>query len=214
MILALIIVLVAPALPALGLRIAGFQPLEQPLTLSTAEAIPIFDAPQNVSQAILSAGSYGQQTLNSSSAYTIQTGNDENGNTIAQITVSENGIAILCGQYSNVCSANGSPFRNANVNLENNRVTIAGEAFISSLNTWQPIAVIASLSPTNTVQIEAVDINGTLFGIPDGELGDRIRDIQVTANQAIRQLSLQSNGITYRLDNIIITETQLVATFR
>lgn len=208
------IALIAPALPAIGLRLAGFQPIEQPVHESTPEPIPVIIAPQTSSQMILSAGTFGQRTLPQSSAYTMQTGINEAGADVAQITIAESGISTVCAQYTQVCSESGNPFRNVTVNLQNNRATISGEAFISSLNTWQAVSVIVSLSETNTIQVEGVEVGGTLFAIPDGELGQRIRDVQSTANEAIRQLGVQTNGSSYSLSDIILTETQLVATFR
>jgi hypothetical protein len=213
-ILALFVVLIAPAFPSIGLRLAGFQPIEKSISRSTAEPIPIIQSAKTTSQVILSAESYGQRTITQSSAYTMQTGTNDDSANIAQITLTENGLLTVCGQYTDLCTATGSQFRNAMVDLQNNGATISGEAFISSLNTWQPIAVIISITPTNEFQIDGVEVNGTLFGIPDGELGQQLHDIQQTANQALRQLTLQSNGETYRLSDITITETQLVATFR
>jgi len=213
-IITILAVLIAPALPSLGLRLAGFQPIEQPISSSTAEPIPVIHSAQNPSQVILSAGSYGQRNISQSSAYTMQVGTDNSDTEVAQITVNEKGIATVCAQYSDVCSNNSATFRNASVDLQNNRATISGEAYISSLNTWQPIAVIVSLSPTNSIMIDAVEVNGTLFGIPDGELGQRIRDIQNTANQALQQLRIEASGEIYNLSDIVITEAQLVAIFR
>lgn len=206
--------LIAPALPAIGLRLAGFQPIEPAQNESTPEAIPAINAPQTASQITLSAGAYGQRTIPQSSAYTIQTGTSESGAAVAQITISENGIATICAQYTDVCSNNASPFRNVSVNLQHNRATLSGEAFITSLNTWQAVSVLVSLTPANTIQVEGVEVGGTLFAIPEGELGQRIRDLQSTANEAIHQLRVQANGNTYLLADVILTETQLVAIFR
>lgn len=213
-IFAIIMIVLLPAIPAIGLRLAGFQPIDQPITQATAESIPVINSAQNASQVIVSAGSYGQRTISASSAYTMQIGTDEAGAGIAQITLTESGLATLCNQYTDGCSSNGSPFRNASVNLQNGQTIISGDAFISSLNTWQSLSAIVSVTPNNTINVDGVEIGGTVFAIPDGELGQRIRDIQSTANQALQQLSVQSNGVTYRLSDITITETQLVATFR
>lgn len=213
-ILAIMLMLIIPAIPALGLRLAGFQPIELTTDPSTPEPIPVVNSAQNASQVVLSAGSYGQQAINASSAYTLQIGTDNNNQDIAQITTTENGILTTCGQYTDVCTTTGDKFRNMSVNLQNNRATVSGDTFISSLNTWQSVSVIVSITADNTITIDGVDVNGTLFGIPDGELGQQLRDIQATANQALNQLTLQASGEIYNLSDITITETQLVATFR
>lgn len=213
-IITIIMIVLLPAIPAIGLRLAGFQPIDQPLTQATAESIPVINSAQNASQVIISAGSYGQRTISASSAYTMQIGTDAAGAAIAQVTLTESGLATLCNQYTDGCTNSGSAFRNASVNLQNGWAIISGDAFIGSLNTWQSLSVIVSVNTNNTVNVDGVEIGGTVFAIPDGELGQRIGDIQSTANQALQQLSVQSNGQTYRLSDIIITETQLVATFR
>ncbi len=213
-ILAIMLMLIVPAIPALGLRLAGFQPIELTPDSSTPEPIPVVNSAQSASQVVLSAGSYGQQTINASSAYTMQIGTDNNNQRIAQITTTESGILTTCGQYTDACTTTGDKFRNVAVNLQNNRATVSGDAFISSLNTWQSVSVIVSITADNTIIIDGVDVNGTLFGIPDGELGQQLRDIQATTNQALNQLTLQANGDIYNLSDITITETQLVATFR
>jgi hypothetical protein len=213
-ILAILVVLIAPAFPSIGLRLAGFQPIEKTINQSPPEPIPVINSAQTTSQVVLSAGSYGQQTINQSSAYTMQIGVDDNNRDVAQITMTENGILTICGQYTDLCTTTGDQFRNVAVNLQNNRATISGEAFILSLNTWQALSAIVSITTENKIVIDGVEVNGTLFGIPDGELGQQLRDIQTNANGALRQLTLQSNGETYNLSDITITETQLVATFR
>lgn len=213
-ILAILVILIAPALPSFGLRLAGFQPIEKPITSSIPEPIPAINSAELASQMILSAGSLGQVTIRQSSAYTMQVGIDTNSNQLAQITTTENGILTICGQYTDLCTATGDQFRNVSVNLQNNMATVSGEAFIPNLNTWQPLSVIVSISATPEIVIHGVAVNGTLFAIPDGELGQRLNDIQANANQALRQLTLQASGDIYRLSDINITETQLVATFR
>ena len=213
-IFAIIVVLIAPAFPAIGLRLAGFQPIEQPIVSSTAENIPAINSAQSASQVILSAGTYGQETITSSTAFTMQIGMDNSDESIAQIKLTESGIDIVCSQYTDVCSATGNRFRNVTVNLQNNQASISGEAFITGLNTWQALSVLVSVTPQNTIAVEGLEVNGVLFGIPDDELGQRLSDVQQSANQILSQLTLQTNGETYHLSDVIITETQLVATFR
>ena len=200
--------------PSIGLRLAGFQPIEKNINQSTPEPIPVINSAQSTSQVILSTGSWGQRTINSASAYTIQIGTDENNRNIAQITMTESGILSVCRQYTDFCTATGDQFRNVIVNLQNNSATISGEAFIPSLNTWQALSAIVSITIENEIVLDGVEVNGTLFSIPDGELGQQLRDIQSNANQVLSQLALQANDKTYKLSDITITETQLVATFR
>ncbi len=213
-IIGVVIFILAPAIPSIGLRLAGFETIDTNILQATPEPVPVIQNAQTTSNTTLSAGGYGSQFLPASSAYTIQTGIDSDGTDSAQITLSEGGIRTLCAQYTDVCTESASTFRNVTVDLGTGIGTISGEAYISSLNTWQPISAVVSLTPNNRIQVEAVNINGTLFAIPNNEIGQQIREIQTTANQILGQLSLQTNGNSYRLSDIVVTETQLVATFR
>lgn len=208
------IVLLVPAIPSIGLRLAGFEAIDTATIQITPETAPVIQNAQTTSNTTLSAGTYGSRVLPPSSAYTIQTGTADNGASIAQINLSESSIQTLCMQFSDVCSPSASTIRNVTVDLGTGTATVAGEVYVSALNTWQPIAALVSLTAENQIQIDGVTINGTLFAIPDNDIGRRIREAQTVANQAIAQLSIQTNGNTYRLSDIIVTETQLVATFR
>jgi len=213
-IIAVAFMMIAPAIPSIGLRLAGFEAIDSNTIQTTPESVPVIQNAQTTTTTTISAGGLGSRSLPASSAYRIQTGTADDGATVAQVTLSETGIMTLCNQYTDVCSTTASAFRNVTVDLGTGTAVIAGEAYISNLNTWQPISAIISLTPDNRIQVEGVNINGTLFAIPDNEIGQRIRDIQSTANQALAQLSIQTDRNTYQLSDIIVTESQLVAIFR
>ena len=213
-IMAIAFVLIAPAFPIIGMRLAGFEPINANSVDVTAESAPVIQNAQTTSNTTLSAGGFGSAVLPASSAYTVQTGTAEDGSTIAQVTISESGIQTLCAQYTDTCSSSSSTFRNLDVVLGTSTATISGEAYIDALSTWQPISALASLTADNRVQIQGVNINGTLYAVPNNSIGERIYEVQNTLNQALTQLSLQANGSTFDLSDITITDAQLVATFR
>lgn len=209
-----VFVLIAPAFPLIAMRLAGFEPISANNAQVTAESAPVIQNAQSATNITLSAGGFGSAILPASSAYTVQTGTAEDGSTIAQVTISEGGIQTLCAQYTDTCSSTSSTFRNLDVDLGTSTATISGEAYIDALNTWQPISALASLTADNRLDVQGVNINGTLFAVPNNEIGERIYEVENTLNQALAQLSLQADGSTFNLADITINDAQLVATFR
>lgn len=214
-VLAVFIVLAAPALPAIALRIAGFIPAESaPSPAAAAEAIPAIREAQAQSSILLSAAGLGQLTLPASPSYSIISGIDDSGADTVQIIIRAEHIRPLCLQYTDFCEAQGHPFRQADIRLDSGSLVIAGEAFVDILNAWQAIELRLSLSPANAIQIDSLTVNGARYRIPDNELGRRIGEAQASANQLLQGLSVQTDGKIYQLADIIITESQLVAVFR
>ena len=213
-VLAVFIVLAAPALPAIALRVAGFAPAESAPSPAAAAAIPAIRDAQAQPSILLSAAGLGQLTLPASPSYSIISGIDDSGADTVQIIIRAEDIRPLCLQYTDFCEAQGHPFRQADIRLGNGSLVIAGEAFVDILNAWQAIELHLSLSPASAIQIDTVSVNGARYRIPDNELGRRIGEAQTGANQMLPGLSVQTDGKTYQLADIIITESQLVAAFR
>ena len=213
-VLAVFVVLAAPALPAIALRIAGFEPIESTRRPATAAAIPAVKAAEARPSILLSAAGFGQLNLPASPNYSIITATDGEGADFVQITIPEENIRTLCLQYTDFCGERGNPFRRATVAMGSGSIVIAGEVFVDLLNTWQAIELHLSLSPANAIQIDSVGIDGTRYRIPANELGQRIREVQADVSQMLQGLSVQAEGRTYQLADIIITEAQLVTAFR
>lgn len=207
-------VFAAPMLPAIALRIAGFEPIASASQPLTAAAIPTVQTHATRSAVILSAVGFGQMNLPASPNYSISAGKDDRGAELVQITIGAENIHALCLQYTDFCGDQGNPFRRAKIALESGRAVIAGEAFVELLNVWQAIELRLSLSPANAIQIDSVGIDGARYRIPDNELGQRIGEVQASANQMLRGLSVRIDEKTYPLFDIIITASQLVAVFR
>lgn len=213
-VLAVFIVLALPALPAIALRVAGFVPAESAPNPAAAETIPAVRNAEARSSILLSAAGFGQLNLSASPNYRIITGTDDSGADMVQITIRAEHIRPLCLQYTDFCEERGHPFRRADITLGSGGLVIAGEAFVDILNAWQAIELRLSLSPANAIQIDSVSVNGARYRIPDNELGRRIGEALASANQMLQGLSVQTEGKTYQLADIIITESQLVAAFR
>lgn len=212
--LAVFAVFAVPMLPAIALRIAGFEPIAGTSQPMTAAAIPIIQTQAARPAVLLAAGGFGQMNLPASPNYRISAGQDESGADTVQITIGAENIHALCLQYTDFCGDQGHPFRRAKIALDHGAAMIVGEAFVELLNAWQAIELRLSLSPAKAIQIDSVGINGARYRLPDNELGQRIGEVQASANQMLRGLSVRTGGKTYPLFDIIITESQLVAVFR
>lgn len=205
---------IIPILPAVAMRVAGFQPIAVSLNDSNPKQPPVVQLPQSLSQITINAGSLGQRTITQTAGTSLQIGTSDTGTTVVQAIVTENGITDLCQQYTQVCSSTGSPLRNARVDLQNNHLIMSGDAYIDRIGAWQSLSVVMGVDTTNRVSIIGVDIGGTLFSVPDGDFASIVSQVEQTANQTLQNLSIQANGTSYGLYDITVVNDQLYATFR
>lgn len=210
-ILALVVILLVPMFSDIALRTAGFEPIKTTNTPTIATAIPISGAVEASATVRVSAGAFGQLDLSTDS---IEIGSDDAGAEVAQAVMRADDIQELCVQYTDYCGDKGKAFRRAKVTIGDSSMVIASEAFVDILNIWQPLELQLSLSADNAIQIDNVNIDGRYYSLPDNALGQNIQKALKTANQILKLLSVEAEGKTYQLFDIVITENQLVATFR
>lgn len=208
--LAILVLLAAPALPGIILRAAGFEPIANARRpTATANPIPVAAAAAVRSSALLSAAGLGQLSLPPSSDYGITAGAG-----IVRIVIRAESIEAVCFQFTKFCGDGGHPLRRAEIKLGSGSLVIAGEAFVELLNIWQVIELQVSLGAANTIQIDSLGLDGIHYRIPENEWGRRIREVEASFNDILSGLSLQVGGQSYLLSDIIISENQLVAAFR
>lgn len=207
--LAIFLLLAAPALPGVILRMAGFESIANVQRPTTSNPIPVDAAAAVESSALLSAAGLGQLNLPPSSNYVITAGAD-----IIRIIIQAESIAVVCFQFAEFCGNSGHPLRRAEIKLNSGSLVIAGEAFVEPLNIWQTIELRVSLDAPNAIQIDSLGLDGIHYRIPENEWGQRIRELEASFNDILSGLSLQVGGRSYLLFDIIISENQLVAAFR
>ena len=189
---------------------AGFEPIanvQRPT--STANPIPVAAAAAVESSVLLSAAGLGQLNLPPSSNYVITAGAGT-----VRIIIQAESIAAVCFQFAEFCGDGGHPLRRAEIRLGNGRLVIVGEAFVEPLNIWQTIELRVSLATPNAIQIDSLGLDGIHYQIPENEWGRQIRAVEASFNDMLSGLSLQVDGRSYLLFDIIISENQLVAAFR
>jgi hypothetical protein len=209
-------------LPSLSLQAAGFQPEGD--TASVFQAAPTITMPEIVvvatlqpSEIVISAGDLGERTLDvPSGAVQIESGQvASNDGTTAQtqalrVTVDENGMLDICRQYSPICTPAGDGrLRNVMFDLRPGGAVVNGEFYIPQISTWQSAGVVMRLNESNRLEVMGVDVNGTLYSAPPGEMSEIVQEAETRANELLQQLVVQASGSSYTLQAISIDDATL-----
>lgn len=178
-----------------------------------SDHIPNIIDPAQASAATFFVEGYG--TVDFLAAFpTIETGVDDTGSQIAQLSLRADDIYSLCARHTNYCSDNGSPVRRGNVQLVDGHVLIDGEAYVDFLNRWQTVQLVLQLEAKAMIHIDSIVLEGVRFSIPENALGNFIRGLQSTINQALQGMSARIDKTTYVLSSIGVSGDRLVVTFR
>ena len=205
--------ILVPAFPFIVFRIAGFQTVGQDHVPAASDDIPNILNPERSSAVTLHLRGYGAVEFPQEAIPAVLTGLDDRGAEIVQISLSSDDILALCRRHSNYCSEHGSPIRRGNIRLVDGQVVIEGETFIDFLNRWQVVQLDLQLGEDATFQFESIVLEGVRYSIPANALGNHLRDLQATVNQALPGFSARSGGTTYALASIGISGDRLVVTF-
>ncbi len=216
-------ILVVVYLPRLSLQAAGFQPSGD--TAAVFQSAPPASMPEIVviatlqpSEIVVSAGDLGDRALNvPPSAVQIESGQmvaSNDGSTpqidVLRVTVDENGMLDICRQYSPICTPTGdSRLRNVMFDLRPGGAVINGEFYIPQLSSWQAVGLVMRLTVQNRLQVMGVDVNGTLYNAPPGDMSQMVQEAETRANDLIQQLALQAGGARYTLRSLSIDDATL-----
>jgi hypothetical protein len=215
--LALTLLLIAPVLPGIALQVAGFEAVgdtdeafrDAPTPLPPAQ----LDAVTVPGEIIVSAGTgQSRAVAGRTAAYEVVVG-ESGTRQIAQATFSENGLVDLCRQYSNFCGAQGDPVRNASIDLKPGGGIVYADIRVEGLG-WQRVGVVLRVNDFNRLEVVGVDIDGTLYAAPPGNIGQIINEAESTANNVLNQLTMQAGGEQYRLSQVIADEQNLTLVLR
>lgn len=208
-------------LPNLTLQAAGFQPsgdtnavLQEVQPVVLPEIIVIATIPP--SEIVVSAGDLGERTLDiPAGAVQIESGQladaaDSGQADVLRVTVDENGMLDICRQYSPICNSSGdSRLRNVMFDLRPGGAVVNGEFYITQLSAWQPAGVVMRLTSANRLEVMGVDINGTLYSAPPGEMSQLVQEAETRANDLLQQLALNAGGSRYALQTVSIDDGTL-----
>ena len=204
--------------PGLVLNTLGFRGIGETEDIFVA-AVPIptpvlldASAPGNI---VVQAGAYGQRSFNSSgSGYQAEIGSDGSSPRLMRASFTEAGLQALCQQFSDVCGAGSGNIRNARINLRSGGAVIRAEVRLPEVNIWQELGVVLRVDALSRLRVEGVDINGTLYEVPPGELASIVQDAERIANDALAQLVAQAGADSFRLSEILVDETTLTIILR
>lgn len=168
------------------------------------------------SQAVASLGELGTQQLNSTSSYTVTTGNTDSGAQIVTAQFTEIGLLELCNQRDNFCTNGNGRFRNINFDLRPSGIVVYADVDTSILG-WQRMGIVLRLDNTNTrVEVIGIEYSGSVYdpnSIPF-DLGTTIDDIEQTGNDILQQAALTTGGSNYRLSYMIVDDNTLTVVMR
>ncbi len=207
----LVLLIIAPALPALALRFTGFQPQGATETFfnnRTSATPPTLQNTVNTNVLTLTAGEYRWSV-----PLTAMTG-DLNGQAAVQIIFSEAQLAEVCNQIGDICGEEGYPLRNGRFDLRSGGGILYGDVFVSQLGIWQSLGFVWRVSANNRIEFTGVDMGGALYALPSGPLSQQALEAEAFANRLLETLLAQTEGGQFRLTHLSVDDNALIATFR
>jgi hypothetical protein len=190
--------------PGLALVVAGFKPQGSTsqifVTQPTVPPVQL-ENPVSPPQAAVNLGSSGTQEL---PANNVQTGSI-NGSAAATVSFTENDLMNLCHQRTTFCSDTNPQYKNVQIDLQPGGGIIYADVTVPQLGATQRAGVVLTLDASHRkFEVKGVDIGGTLYGLPPGDLGQRVLDVATKANELLQAASLQASGGVYNLSDIRI----------
>ena len=191
-------------MPSIALLVAGFKPQGSTMQVFVGQPTPPpvqLQNPVSPPEAVVNLGSSGSQEL---PANNVQTGLID-GSAAATVTFTENDLMTLCHQRTTFCSDTNPQYKNVQVDLQPGGGVIYADVTVPQLGTTQRLGVALRLDGSHRqFEVMGVDIGGTLYGLPTGELGQRVLDVAAKTNELLQVASLQASGGVYNLSDIRI----------
>ena len=208
-------------LPSFSLQAAGFQPagdtnavFQEAAPVTMPEVVVVATIPP--AEIVVSAGDLGDRTLDvPAGAVQIESGQVANASDgavadVLRVSVDENGMLDICRQYSPICTPSGdSRMRNVMFDLRPGGAVVNGEFYIPQLGVWQAAGVVMRLMTDNRLEVMGVDVGGTLYSAPPGEMSQLVDEAETRANDLLQQLALNAGGSRYNLQTVSIDDGTL-----
>ncbi len=213
-VLAIGAVVVFLRMPNIALLVAGFKPQGSTTQLFAGQAdTPPIQVQNGISPqtAVVDLGTAGNQPLPSNS---VQTGTID-GSLAATVSFTESDLMNLCRQRTTFCSDSNPQYRNVKVDLQPGGGVVYADVNVPELGLAQTIGVVLRLDGTHRqFEIVGVDMGGTLYGLPSGELGTRLQDVANKANALLQTASLNTDSGDYNLSDIHINANSITFVMR
>jgi hypothetical protein len=209
------VLLLFPALPNIGLQLAGLEAAgDTKSVFPTQPPMPTIQIQNPVapSQVVINAGQYGTFNVNPASA-SIIVGESTTGQSLATATFNESQLLELCRQRTLICGAGDNRVRNASIDLRPGGAIINGEFYIPPIGIWQRAGVVLRLNGAQFTVL-GVDVNGTLYTVPPGDLSEAVNRIATTGNDLLRVATMNAGGETLNLSEIYADDNILTLILR
>lgn len=206
-------VIVFLRMPSLALLAAGFTPQGSTVQVFAGQtAAPVvLDNPTTPTQALVNLGASGVQEL---PATVVQTGTID-GSAAATVSFSETDLMNLCVQRTTFCSNTNPQYRNLRLDLQPGGGVVYADVNIPELGLAQTVGVALRLDGSRRqLEIAGLDMGGTLYGLPDNQLGQQARDVAAKANELLQSASLNAGGGVYNLADIRIDHERITFVMR
>jgi len=209
-----------PRLPNLAAQAVGFQ--ERGAVAGVFAGIAPVAAPALVNltpaagPVTVSVASLGSGTLSGNEGVPLQLGSDPFGGAAAgQIALSEADLMALCARYAEICLSDPR-FQNPRVDLRPGGAVITADVTLPELGgIAQAVGVVVQVDASGRAfQVRGLDLNGTLYAIPDNDIGQLVRSAEAQLNAALEQLVVESSAGRLALDRITIDDALLTVTLR
>ncbi len=205
------LLLLIPALPAIGVRLLGFVPVGDTTTVF-ADVTPI--APVQIEggfvpvQATINLGEYGSHDLPpTSDAYRLTV--DPSGQT-ATAAITEAGLLQLCGAY---CTQGGDQIHNVRIDLRPGGAVVYGDLDIPGVSS-QTVGVVMQLTGAARFSVAGVDLDGVLYAVPPEGLGETVREVERIGNTLLQTATLQTDSGVFSLSEVYSDETAVTLVLR
>jgi hypothetical protein len=215
--LVIVVLLVLPTLPALGLRMAGLSPKGQTDT-AFANWTPVptvqLENPVAPPEVVVDLGAYGgsQNVAGSTDAYQVAV---ESGGQLATATFTEDGLMTMCHQLSEFCSNANSQYRNVRIDLRPGGAVIYADVTVPDLGITQTVGLVMRLDSSRTrFEVVGIDVGGALYDVAASNFSGMVTDFERVGNDILGQLTLQAGGGQYSLSEAYADDTTLTLVLR
>ena len=194
---------------------AILNPTTEPETNTMQELPPMTDT-ENPESITLNFGDIASSVLVGleEDMYSINMGNTAQDTDVIYANFQEDGLRMLCDEYSDICGTTNDEIRNASFDIQDNGESlIKMELFNESYGGWQFVDVVLEFDGSNQVKIGSFYLSGIPISSLPGLQG-RVNDIEGTLNQVLRETTVMIDGTEYNLQEIHAGNDELVFVLR
>lgn len=209
-----------PRIGEIGARLAGLEPAgntDDVFTAGTPIPEVVVQNPVIPERVEIDPGAYGRPLSLDPRALSgnVAIGQDLTGASLGRATFNETDLLNLCLEQTLICGAGDGRIRNARIDLRPGGAVINADFYIPQLATWQSGGLVLRLESQNArFNIVGVDLGGTFYQVPPGQLQDTVTEVSQRGNALLRELSIRAGGETLQLAEVYADDTTLTLILR